>query len=131
MTAKKAPLSPELEARLGTYQIEGLVDADFQPQGDFDHAKRKSIEARAYTNWVVKNATLCANRDVETVRSMFLNRHDPYWIPPEVEVPVFPTATPTIVGFDHAARALPRGDAWEEAESLFPEPAEVPPPPEV
>ena len=124
----KTQLPAELQSKLAEYQLEGLIQEGFEPLGDSDHARRKSIEARAYTTWIREHGHL-SHLGPEDLRTTFVHRHDPNWAPPGPERKSWP---PALLGFSTAERALPRGDAWEGANSLFLEPAEdAPPPPEV
>lgn len=122
---RKEPLAPELQALLGEYIAEGLIPSQFQPIGEFDHARRKSIESKAYITWLQKNRDLTVGRDVEVTRTMFLKRHDRSWDPPPLETLEPLIAPEPARGFDTAAASLPKGDAYEP-EDLF---AEDEPPP--
>lgn len=131
---KDAP-SPQFLSRLDTYRLEGLVGDTFQAHGDTENERLSSLEAKAYTTWVKKNADRCGNHHPETVGSAFLMRHDPSWTWPEFSIGAMPTAASTAppAGFSRPDPVLPPGDAYEgpeEPATLFTEPAEVPPPTE-
>jgi len=119
---------------LSRYQSEGLVERDWEPLGDTDREHRSSIESKAYMTWLDRNQEACSCRHPETCRSMFQNRHNPNWSPPErvpvVEIVARAPALPEVQGFDRPSPSLPIGDLWQEYE---PQPAEedIPPPAEV
>lgn len=120
---KRDALSSENQTILSEYVLEGLIEDQFQPQGESDREKRRSIEAKAYTTWIRQHPHLCF-LPPEELRETFCRRHTT----PEPLEPAMlslPVAAPPI----KSDRALPRGDAWEAPE---PKPAEdEPPPPEV
>jgi len=124
-------VTPENSALLETYRLEGLIGEQFKPAGETASQQRSSIEARAYTTWIKRNAELCGNHPPETCRSAFQMRHDPNWSMPPLSVPEMPMASALVAGFSTPRSILPRGDAYEgPEETLFPEPADVPPPQE-
>lgn len=123
---KKEPLSRELQERLDGYISEGLIPTVFEPRGENDWERQRSIDSKAYLAWLEKNRDRTAGYDVETTRTIFLKRFEPGWVPPPIE-PLEPFIVPEPgKGFDTAAAALPKGDAWEGGVDLFAE--DVPPP---
>ena len=125
---KKEPLSNELQHRLDEYIAEGLIPTNFEPRGENDWERRRSIDSKAYIGWLEKNGERTTGHDAETTRTIFLKRFEPGWVPPPPDaiepLPELEERAPA--GFDTAAAALPKGDAWEGVVDLFVE--DVPPP---
>jgi hypothetical protein len=125
---KKEPLSVELQNRMNEYLSEGLIPTNFEPRGESDWERRRSIDSKAYIGWLEKNPERTVGYDVEMARTIFLKRFEPGWVPPPPDpiepLPELEERAPA--GFDTAAAALPKGDAWEGGVDLFAE--DVPPP---
>jgi hypothetical protein len=118
---KTNQLAAALEGRAGDnlagYVAERLVSEKFVPTGDSDWDIQKSIEARAYSNWLLsdegRKIASCLTSDghfqsVDQTRAIFLTR---FHTIPAVSLMPRDTLLPM-----PEEKPTERGDAWEGAD---------------
>jgi hypothetical protein len=72
-----SPLPDSVADAISAYVAEGLIAQNFIPTGETEYELRKSVESRAYVNWLMnpKDSARTHLMMPEDTRTVFLKRH--------------------------------------------------------